>query len=402
LNDQSMERSLMKRRFGFILVMAVSIALSLKAQTNCVELGFKGSWPGIVFPADLDVANGYAYVADGAADMTVLDVSNPASPVWVSSFVTNAGSPIYGIPGAPASALQVVGNLAYITDNMDGLHIVDVSDRTNLVLLSSTVVGAQTIQVSGSSAYVGSVLPGAQAPALGLTILDVSNPQNPQRISSLELSNTLFVADAVGNFAYLAIGAGLEVFDVTDSSNPALVGHFAGGSDLQAVQVVNNLAYLAAGTDGLLVVDVTVASAPVQLAAYPTGGSAADVRVVNGYAYVADMVQGLLVVDVSNPVHRTRWAAIRAPVAGVSESRAITLTLRVRMLDWRYCRSWSFPALTSFLGLGTSLFSPGKAPWACASNAARCSLTPPGRRFQAPTARARSRCQSPPNRNSFA
>ena len=62
----------------------------------------------------VSVSGSYAYMADGADGLRIIDVSNPASPVEVGFFDT----------GAYALGVGVSGSYAYVADGEDGLYII--------------------------------------------------------------------------------------------------------------------------------------------------------------------------------------------------------------------------------------------------------------------------------------
>lgn len=60
-----------------------------------------------------------AYVADYSHGIQIIDVSNPASPTWISS---------YNTPTGRANDVTVMGTIAYVAADLHGLQIIDLSD----------------------------------------------------------------------------------------------------------------------------------------------------------------------------------------------------------------------------------------------------------------------------------
>jgi hypothetical protein len=91
----------------------------------------------------------------------------------------------------------------------------------------------------------------------GLTIIDVSNPANPQRVGGYDTSGTAWGVAVLGNYAYVADDtAGLQVIDVSNPANPRRVGGnplFA-ASDL--IVAANKVFVAAGGQDGLVILDL--------------------------------------------------------------------------------------------------------------------------------------------------
>jgi hypothetical protein len=85
-------------------------------------------------------------VADHAAGLQVIDVSNPAVPRRLGGFDTSGD----------ACGVQVVGTLAYVADGLAGLQVIDVSDPAAPRRLGGfdTSGYALGVQVVGNLAYV--------------------------------------------------------------------------------------------------------------------------------------------------------------------------------------------------------------------------------------------------------
>ncbi|HBO41654.1 MAG TPA: hypothetical protein DD477_10620, partial [Spirochaetaceae bacterium] len=65
------------------------------------------------------MSGAYAYVADGYAGLHIIDISNPITPILVSTFDTI---------GAGAFGIYVSGVYAYVADWNTGLYIIDISN----------------------------------------------------------------------------------------------------------------------------------------------------------------------------------------------------------------------------------------------------------------------------------
>lgn len=176
-----------------------------------------------------------AYVLDRTSKtLEVVDVSTPTSPTRLGSIALS------GYDGAPGGLpMYVTNNVAYIGIGSH-LHVVDVSNPSNLVDLASHVIGTRPTSVVFSTG--------------DYSIHDVQ---------------------VVGNRAYVAAGKfGLHIVDVSNPAAPVLLGSFAddpareGSSRLiRAVRVVGNQAYVL-GESALLVVDVSNPNAPIQTTRY--------------------------------------------------------------------------------------------------------------------------------------
>jgi hypothetical protein len=115
-------------------------------------------------PSNVAVSGNFAYVAQIGADLTVLDVSNPTTPRRVGGYETRA------------NGLTVVGNYAYLAYYF-GLEILDVSNPAAPVRAGvyQTPGFGTAVAVTGNIAYLTD-------PVDGLQIIDVSKPAEPALI----------------------------------------------------------------------------------------------------------------------------------------------------------------------------------------------------------------------------
>ncbi len=100
-----------------------------------------------------------------------------------------------------------------------------------------------------------------------------------------------------GNYAYAANGwAGLRAIDITNPESPVVVGSVDTRGSARAVTVAGNHLYVAEEDEGLEIMDITNPGHPHVAGSVETPGEAYSVAVAGNYAYVADYGGGLQVV----------------------------------------------------------------------------------------------------------
>ncbi len=195
------------------------------------------------------------------------------------------------------------GDLLYVTDLAGQLRIIDTSGETAAEIAQVDVPpNTQEVVVADGFAYVTD----SDFGGTGLTILDVSDPANPEIIGSYGSPNQAFGLDVVGTTVYLANGfSGLVVLDASDPANVTELGGFPIGSNAIDVEVRDAIAYLVSFGGGMLTLDVSDPANIVQLDAEPSFGFlnaiTLDSKFNFDYAYVADGQEGLRIVDVDDP-----------------------------------------------------------------------------------------------------
>lgn len=203
---------------------------------------------------------------------------------------------ISNLAGGNPQNVFVQGNYAYVAA-YSFLSIIDISAPANPVRVSyfDTQGVANGVYVSGNYAYVADDY-------AGLRIIDISNPAAPAEVGSFNTpgnSKDVFVS---GSYAYVAdASSGLRIINISDPSAPSESGFVDTSGYSSGVYVSGTYAYVADETYGLRVIDVSNPSAPVEVGFYDTSRYAKDVFVSGNYAYIADYDDGMRVIDISNP-----------------------------------------------------------------------------------------------------
>ena len=254
----------------------------------------------------ISILDEYAYIV-GSSILTIVDISNPASPKIIIAFQD---------PKLPRGLqdIQVKGEYAYIINNnnwpelvMQELVIVDVSDLKNPEIVSSIVVSKERygfhlkkIFLSENYCYIVSWSGGDDA----LTIIDISNPKNPKKLSSLSdgklwQAMNIFVS---GKYAYIITGNNiLAIIDISDSTVPSIVNliedkKFGFG---RKVYVLDKYAYVI-GREALTIINISNPTAPEIITSISDlkFEGARDLYVSGRYGYIiAPDTQAFVVVD---------------------------------------------------------------------------------------------------------
>lgn len=160
--------------------------------------------------------------------LAIIDVSDPASPVILDTFVYQ------GLTGG-AGDVKVKGNYAYLAANQNGLVILDISNKSNIQYVSTlpldmnfphspmgaaSMFNARGIELKGNNAYIA-------FDRGGFRIVDISNVNSPSQVGQYCSDSLINKATAYNNvvvhnnIAYVAIDYyGMEILDV---SNPAAI-----------------------------------------------------------------------------------------------------------------------------------------------------------------------------------
>ena len=205
--------------------------VSLADASNLVVTG---STTLLGYGSDVAVEGDYAFVADGPLGMTVLDVSDAATPVPVASWLTANGT----------SAIAAADGIAYLArgPSAGAFEILDVRDPSAPALLGSVLlpVAVDAMALSGGRAWL------ASRSNQGLQAVDVSNPSAPVLLSVAPLGFNGRSVAVQGDYALVGDSDVqlVRVYNVRAPAAPQLVGTFV--SWATALQVAGSHAFIAA------------------------------------------------------------------------------------------------------------------------------------------------------------
>lgn len=253
---------------------------------------------------EIAVRGSYAYIANGTEGLRVIDVSDPQNPKNPDGTVT--GIDTEGV--AMGIELHVVTEnevYAYVADGAEGVRVIDISDPENPANPGgspkkfSTGGSANDIAIKGSYAYV------AIGPA-GFRIIDISTPDSP---TDPEGSPVIIDTDGAGSavivngpFAYVADGTyGVQIIDISDPTAPAIADTFDTADSAEGLAVRDSYLFVADKNNGLSIKDIRIPAAPAISEGDNIDTQAYGVHVFGDYVYVAAGIQGLCVYSLTNP-----------------------------------------------------------------------------------------------------
>jgi len=229
---------------------------------------------------DVVVDNGYAYVADGAFGLKILDLGSPEDPDLVGTYATSGS----------ARGVKVVGDYAYVSDLETGLFILDVSDPSDPQLISSLATSAMKVDVEGDYAYVA-------AYTNGLQIASIASPASPVWVGQfITVGLEAYDVKVNGSTAYLGADGGVARINVSNRTNPQLVNSHISGNDGKAIELISGNVITAVKPFGVVAYNTSLGG----VGEYETPGEVEDVAYDDGLIYVADGLKGLRILNGSD------------------------------------------------------------------------------------------------------
>lgn len=187
-------------------------------------------------------SNGKIYLGlaqTNGPEFHVFSVSDPLHPVWLGSFEVNQD----------VNDIVVKGNYAYLatSDNSAELTVLNVSDPANITNPGSfNAAGnedSQSLYILGNKLYLGRL----QGADRNFLILDISSPAAPTNCATCSkamASEDVNGITVVGSLAFLATSDNLEILDVSNPANISSVVSFSFSKTATGIDFDNNLIYI--------------------------------------------------------------------------------------------------------------------------------------------------------------
>ena len=240
---------------------------------------------------DIEVVDDVAYISDGFQGIVILNVSDKSNVEIISIYDNLQGSRTFFL-------LEDM----IIADNFLGyVDIIDSSDleNPNLIGQIDTKGSALDIEVKDGIAYIANALG-------GLEVIDFSDNKN-ETIGNYRDGTTFNSITLYENFAIICSTYGyMKILDITNPSNPTLVSEYTSDNMFLAyykTEVQGSKVYIAGGEGGVEVIDISVVTNPTKIGTFVTDIFANDIYLKGKYAFVADGNNGLTILDIGNPSH---------------------------------------------------------------------------------------------------
>lgn len=291
------------RRLPLLLALPL-LAATARAQVDNAELISNLVLGPNNTTGDIWAEGNLVFVARRGAGLDIVDVSDRTDPVVLAN-----------IDPGENQDVKAKGNLVYLSNesgNGVACYIIDVSDPE-----SPSIVGEVAHPRAGSAHNVfidGTTLYLASNSSHDIEIFDVSDPSSPAWLSSITAPtgrvHDMTVIDGRCYGAFL--GGGFTIHDVDDPANPVPVGdHDYPDAFTHNVWPTADGQYLCTTDEvpggHLRIFDISIPSAIVQVGSWqtPSGGPSSsiihNVLVRGDLAYLAYYEDGLRVLDVSDP-----------------------------------------------------------------------------------------------------
>ena len=233
---------------------------------------------------DVEIVGNTLIIPGNLQGIEFYDIANPQTPAHLANLQLQGGG---GGGNTRCYYARGSGNTVYVTTHR-GVAIINISNPASpqfMGYISGTFGNNFILENMDISGNILAVC----AHADGVFFYDISNPANPDLISTIQVENA-WVITLYEDFAFIADGENIRILDITNIENPVEINSpLSTGNAVKDLAIANGLLYAALGSDGVSVFNVsTPAESPLFLGNYNTGGLANRIQPFEGKIAVSD------------------------------------------------------------------------------------------------------------------
>jgi hypothetical protein len=255
----------------------------------------------------VDVSSNFAIFGDNRANIfRIIDITNPQNCFELGKWSINFRYTIN-------PNFMISGDYVYVAVSDSGLRVIDISDLTDPYEVGHCYIpglppyysSVRSVCVQGNYAYLGSS-GSSGAGGYAFAVCNVSNPANPYFVGGIARSDSFRSISEVcvnGSYAYGCAAIGLRIIDISNPGNPSCIATCSLSTNSYYLYVSGNYAYIDDRIGGrFCIVDVSNPYNPF-LTGYYYPIRVNDIYVEGDYAYLSDdhYGGGVRIFDVSTP-----------------------------------------------------------------------------------------------------
>jgi hypothetical protein len=245
---------------------------------------------------DVAASASYCYISALEKGLFIFDISNPISPVFVSSIMPDSNR---------ITTIAIDGNDIYAISPYRALYTIDVSNPLVPVVLNRfSVENAifSEIAISGSRLFLtGCLAPGNHyySDYGFVEMLDISQPSQPV-VLSIQRGSPVDPREVglFGNYAIVGRN-GAYTLDISDPTNPRKIGEFS--RYISRLEVFGNMAYAYSDSSRLLAIDLANPESLNVIGQITIPGFPNFLAIGPNYAYATWSGAGFYIIDISDP-----------------------------------------------------------------------------------------------------
>ncbi len=249
------------------------------ANPNNPVISYYLDTPGIC--GDISIKGNLLYAADGSDGIKVYNISNPTNPSFLFTFgSTNSFKEIF-----------VRDSIFSVSTKPNGISIFKYSGSGNGIRLSRIPLN---YEVKGLF-MKDSLLVAGLSNSKGFIILDISDPENPQQLSSPYsnlLANDVAYKDTI---LFIASGNnGIKIFNIKNPTLPDSIGIYLNTHYFLYISIFDSFLFATCSSDSVFILNITDPENPILTAKIQTLSPATHITTNGSTIYVPETGSGEL------------------------------------------------------------------------------------------------------------
>ncbi len=278
--------------FAFIGTRTTGLSvLNISDPSNLVETAI---YTSVEWIQDIEVMDNYAYLSSDAQGMHILDITNATSNQGFT-IIENATAIIPSFDSA--YGIDVHSGIAYVAGQRSGLTILNVSDPNQINRLTIIDLGdsVMDVEVHNEMLFVC-------CSSQKLMVLNITDPINPFKLSEITVPGDPDRISVSNSTAVIAEGDQWSLVNITNPSTMNVTATVTGFNTMWEISIVDDLVFMSAQDTGFYIYNVSDLYSPVLLDHLTYSGGCMGFAVAGNYTYLAQG-GGINVINTSDPSH---------------------------------------------------------------------------------------------------
>ncbi|MEA3443413.1 MAG: hypothetical protein U9R19_01660, partial [Bacteroidota bacterium] len=287
--------------FGLLLITGCGKPSDPESLATQESAGYKivSQLSSTGYSQDVVVRDTLAYIAQGEGGLVIINIADKENPKIVST--TKEGVRGY------SSKIALKDNAVYLAAGSFGINVLNVGNPDLPLITASNlaVKPAKDFHIMGNYLFT-------TISEQGFGVCDISFATQP--IVRAETKTMGFArgitTSADSNYVFVACGEmGLSIYNISNFQigwgiyPPVGWGDTPGYAEAVTVLDDESLAFMACGTEGLQIVDYSDSTNIHVVGSYDGGGYAKELLYENGLIYLTAELRGMQIINVSDPAN---------------------------------------------------------------------------------------------------
>ncbi|MBU1652488.1 hypothetical protein KKA00_09720, partial [bacterium] len=248
---------------------------------------------------DILLSNGIVFLATGNKSIQKIDITTPTTPVAMGAYLEAHETP---------RKLYLYADHIYVCTDKGTMQIIDIEDARNPKIVGQ--LGGWAGDLEGFDNFLYEACGDS-----GLKILDISSPDKPEEVNRLGLLDKVNHISIIGKTAFVgawkdsAMGM-LYILDLTNPDAPSMISSLEFESAPQDICVHDGYALVCLGYDGITILKIRDLNEPERLKDLNHQAVIVDVVLNGNFAYTTGWMGGMRVIDIIDPTNPRIIASI--------------------------------------------------------------------------------------------